>query len=175
MVKVVKDVDFKVAGFVKNEGSTPYFMLQRALPPGGKISFVDAHKVLGKKSGTSGEEFVKWLRSNVFPGSEWGFYNGDSAPFFTAAADVAPVAPPVSEESANGAGKVLKRDQKKQVSKGTEITASSIIEANFPQADVLIESCRSRDILKKALALSQHFSNKSEHMRKLMRRLEQVQ
>lgn len=170
--------EFKVKGYVKNEGTSAYFKLQRQLPPGTKLQFSDAFLSAGKKSGKDGEDFVKWMRENVFPGPEWGFYREGDVPFFSDTSkksqDVAPEAPVASEAEGLGAGKVLNRQRKNQ-GKKSEISPSTIIEAEFSQAKDLIDNCRSRDVLKKALTLSQHFSSKAEHMRHLMRRLEQVQ
>lgn len=170
--------EFKVPGFVKNESKEAFFKLQRSLPPGGKIKFSDAFLTIGSKSGLEGKEFIKWLRENVFPGTDWGFYSADDVPFFSETGkknqDVAPSVPPVSLEAGNGAGKVARRARPKGETKGVEITASKIIESEFPTAKTLIERCKSRAVLKKALSLSQTFANKDEHMRHLMKRLEQV-
>jgi len=169
---------FEVPGFVKNESNEAFFKLQRSLPPGGKIKFSDAFLTVGSKSGLEGKEFIKWLRENVFPGTGWGFYSADDVPFFSETSkknqDVAPSTPPVSLEAGNGAGKVARRARPKGETKGVEITASSIIEAEFSTAKTLIEKCKSRAVLRKALNLSQTFANKDDHMRHLMKRLEQV-
>lgn len=168
-----------VPGFVKNESNEAFFKLQRSLPPGGKIKFSDAFLTVGKKSGFEGKDFVRWLRENVFPGADWGFYSDDNVPFFSETGkknpDVAPTTPPVSLEAGKGAGRVERRVRSKgETKKGLEITASSIVEAEFPTAKTLIEKCKNRAVLKKALNLSQTFANKDEHMRHLMKRLEQV-
>lgn len=172
------DQEFKVRGYVKNEGAVAFFKLQRQLPPAARLSFSDAFLAVGKKSGKDGNEFIKWLRENIFPGPDWGFYKDENTPFFSdetkQTQDVAPEAPPVSEEAGLGAGKVLSR-QKQNTGKKSDITPSNIIDAEYSHAKDLIDNCRNRDVLKKALTLSQHFSNKGEHMRYLMRRLEQVQ
>jgi hypothetical protein len=172
------DKEFKVRGFVKNEGDSAYFKLQRQLPPQAKLSFSAAFLATGTKSGQEGEAFVKWLRENIFPGPEWGFYREEGIPFFSDTSaksrDVAPEAPPVSDTEGAGAGKVMSR-KKSSADRKVDITPSSIIDAEYSKAKELIETCRSKDVLKKALTLSQHFANKGEHMRHLMRRLEQVQ
>jgi hypothetical protein len=175
----MENKEFEVSGFVKNESNEAFFKLQRSLPPGGKIKFSDAFLTVGSKSGLEGKEFIKWLRENVFPGTNWGFYSEDDVAFFSETSknnqDVAPSAPPVSLEAGRGAGRVERRALSKgETKKGFEITASSIIEAEFPIAKTLIEKCKSRAILKKALNLSQTFANKDEHMRHLVKRLEQV-
>lgn len=170
--------ELEVPGFVKNESNEAFFKLQRSLPPGGKIKFSDAFLTIGSKSGLEGKEFVKWLRENVFPGPAWGFYSADDVPFFSEDSkknqDVAPAAPPVSLEAGKGAGRVERRVRSKGETKGVEITASKIIESEFPVAKTMIEKCKSRAVLKKALNLSQTFANKDEHMRHLIKRLEQV-
>lgn len=167
-----------VPGFVKNESEVAFFKLQRSLPPGGKIKFSDAFLTIGSKSGVEGKEFVKWLRENVFPGTDWGFYSADDVPYFSETTkinkDTAPVAPPVSSEAGRGAGRVARRTQPKGEEKKSTITASAIVEADFTTAKTLIEKCKQRSVLKKALNLSQTFANKDEHMRHLMKRLEQV-
>ena len=174
----MENKELEVSGFVKNESNEAFFKLQRSLPPGGKIKFSDAFLTVGSKSGLEGKEFVKWLRENVFPGTDWGFYSEDNVPFFSENnkknADVAPSAPPVSFEPGRGAGRIERRVRSKGETNGVEITASKIIESEFPTAKTLIEKCKSRAVLKKALNLSQTFANKDEHMRQLMKRLEQV-
>ena len=174
----MSDKEFGVRGYVKNEGTAAFFKLQRQLPPAAKLSFEDAFLAVGKKSGKDGNEFIKWLRENIFPGPDWGFYKDESTPFFSdenkQTQDVAPNAPISADEEGVGAGKVLSR-QKQNSGKKADITPSNIIDAEYSHAKNLIDKCRSRDVLKKALTLSQHFSNKGEHMRYLMRRLEQVQ
>lgn len=174
----MENKEFEVPGFVKNESNEAFFKLQRALPPGGKIKFSDAFLTVGSKSGLEGKEFIKWLRENVFPGTNWGFYSEEDVPFFSDTVkkdqDVAPSAPPVSLEAGRGAGRIERRVRSKGETKGVEITASKIIESEFPTAKTLIEKCKSRAVLKKALNLSQTFANKDEHMRHLMKRLEQV-
>ena len=57
---------------------------------------------------------------------------------------------------------------------GGSVTPSEIIEAPFDQARSLINKTRDRRILKRALALTQHFGAKEQHQRCIMKRLEQV-
>lgn len=161
-------------GFAKNEGRDAFFILQRQITPGGKIYFEDAYKTVGERSGKKeNATFVKWLRENYLYASHWAFYKDDEVPFFSAEeAEVVVEAPIKSDAPARGAGKVLKRESHDE--KGTAITPNEIIESEFPRAKVLIEKCNSRDILKKALSMSRHFSKKEEHMRHLMKRLERV-
>jgi hypothetical protein len=169
----------KFHGFVKNEGDRPRFILQRQIPQGAKVDFDSAYLSVGKKSGTEDEaEFVSWLRGNVLPGPEWGFYKEEGKPYFsTKVKDTAPDTPPPSKLPAKGAGKRMtkqKRRVKPVSGASTSVTAAQIIEADYNQATGLIDKCRERAVLKKALALTQHFSNKEKHMRYLMRRIEQV-
>lgn len=75
---------------------------------------------------------------------------------------------------AKGAGKIMRRSSQRQKSKGVEITAESMVTPDFPQAKLIIDDCRSRSELKKALNLSRHVSRKEEHMRYIHNRLQQV-
>jgi hypothetical protein len=54
------------------------------------------------------------------------------------------------------------------------VTPAAIIEAPYEQARGLIDKTRDRSVLKKALALTQHFGGKEKHMRHIMKRMEQV-
>lgn len=161
-------------GFAKNESRDAFFILQRQVIPGGTISFEDAYKAVGKKSGKKeNASFVKWLRENYLASPPWSFYKEEGVPFFSEKEETSVGEKAVeSVAPAKGAGLVLKRELGDE--KGTEITPSEIIESKFPRAKVLIEKCNSRETLKKALNMSRHFSQKEEHMRHLMRRLEQV-
>ncbi len=161
-------------GFVKNEGEKGVFTLQRRINPGTTLSFEDAYLTVGKKSGKKkGPSFVKWLRESHLTGNQWAFYRQEGAPYFTSE-EVEQGEEKVTEAvaPARGAGTVMKR--KATTVNKSSITPNTIIEADFPEAHDLIEKCADRTVLKKALALSQHFSKKDEHMRHLMRRLEQV-
>ena len=198
------DKVFDIAGYIVNEGREAYFKLQRRLPPGGKLSFDNAYRTVGAKAGVGGEEFLAWLKATVFAGPEWVFYNEDGSVFTpaenkdTTAATAfitgpvpeelkPPTAPPVQtepklptvveamdESPGKGAGKKLQRTNSNQVKKGTEITPSTIILAEYQTATGLIDACKSKTVLKKALALTKHFSNKEQHMRYILKRMEQV-
>jgi hypothetical protein len=158
-------------GFVKNESRDAFFVLQRPVPPGGKISLEDAYSVVGERSGKKQEAaFVRWLRDNYFKGSGWAFYREEGVPFFSEEEPVSEVKEAVVP--ARGAGKVMRRQSRG--SKGAEVTPKTIVEAPYDRAKVLIDKCTDRAVLRKALALTRHFSKKEEHMRYLMRRLEQV-
>ena len=162
-------------GFVKNEGPRGTFTLQRRLYPGSTLSFDDAYLTVGEKSGQKkGTEFVKWLRENCFPGDQWAFYKEEGVPYFTEeAAQGLKTSSEPSSAPARGAGRVMKRKQESG-EKGLAITSNAIIEATFPEAQTLINKCSNKSVLKKALNLSQHFAKKDEHMRQLMKRIEQV-
>ena len=135
-------------GYIQNEGTQAYFVCQRQIPPGGKVSFENIYKSVGKKSGmekTNSEgivlplapdqvlEFAEWIKTNVFSRGSWSYYVT-----------------------------------------GTTATAVSIIEAPYEEARGLIEKTSDRTVLKKALRAAQHFSHKDQHLRHLMKRLEQV-
>ena len=161
-------------GFVKNEGDKGIFILQRTLYPGAMLSFDEAYLSVGEKSGKKkGAPFVKWLRDNYLSATQWVFYKEDGIPYF-GQEELAEMIDPPAEVAlpAKGAGRVMRRNLND--AKGAAITASTIIEGPYTDAKVLIDKCADRNILKKALALSQHFSKKEEHMRHLMRRLQQV-
>jgi len=172
---MIKEKEYIIMkGFVKNEGERGVFTLQRRLNPGSTLSFDDAYLTVGEKSGKNkGPSFVKWLRESYLTGDQWVFYKQEGTPYFTSQQiEQVEEKPKEAVAPARGAGTVMKR-KASTVSKSS-ITPNTIIEASFPEAHDLIEKCADRNILKKALALSQHFSKKDEHMRHLMRRLEQV-
>jgi hypothetical protein len=185
-------------GYVQNNGSTPVFIAQRGVPQGASVDFEKLHLTYAKKSGFEELEpgFVQWLRDNVFSDTKvWGFYNFDGSEYEfatpekeekpapkkktarkkkAAAKKVEEVAEkPAPKKEARGAGKRLAR-KSTEARKGASITPSTIIEAEYTIAKPLIEKCNDREVLKKALTLSRHFSSKEQHMRHLMRRLEQV-
>ncbi len=161
-------------GFVKNEGEKGVFILQRTLYPGALLSFDEAYLSVGGKSGLkNGISFVRWLRDNYLSGAQWVFYKEEGVPYFSQEEMSEIEERPVEAVApAKGAGRVMRRHVND--AKGTEITANTIIEQPFTQAKVLIDKCGDRNVLKKALALSQHFSKKEDHMRHLMKRLQQV-
>lgn len=175
-------------GFVRNETGKAVFKAQRPLPPGAKLYFEDAYLVFENKSGKKkGASFVKWLRENVFPEEGWAFYKDEGVPFFaekktksaTSEKKTGPVDPVPESDApkqkvapAKGAGRKLVKKSKK-VSRNNN-TAAAIIEAELPQAKSLIGQTKDRQVLKKALSLSNHFANKEEHRRLIQRRLEEV-
>ena len=173
--KMIKEKEHIIMkGFVKNEGEKGVFTLQRRLSPGSTLSFDDAYLTVGEQSGKKkGPAFVKWLRETCLTGNQWAFYRKEGLPYFDSEEDEQIEEKPVSAGApAKGAGRIMRR-KVTEVDKGS-ITPHAIIEAPFPQAHDLIEKCSDRRVLKKALTLSQHFSKKDEHMRHLMRRLQQV-
>ena len=180
-------------GYVQNTGSQAYFILQRQVPPGGKISLEDAFLVVGKRSGleeSQVQEFVDFLKTEVLKKGHWSFFEDDGKPF--GAQKVAkkgsrkkePAEEPKPEVTSNrktsskksadarGAGRAMRRDLDESL--GTGVTPAAIIEAPYEQARTLIEKTKDRMVLKKALNLTKHFSNKEQHMRHILKRLEQV-
>jgi len=175
-------------GYVKNEGRQAYFVCQRQIPPGGSVELDDVYKSVGKKSGLEdGPEFVEWVKTNVFRRGSWGYYEDAGKPLGgqpvvkqAAPKKTAPKKPAVSAKGksskkakdAKGAGRALRRDVNE--AEGIIVTPAAIIEAPYEQARGLIEKTRDRTVLKKALALTQHFGGKEQHMRHIMKRMEQV-
>jgi len=188
----VKDLDLPITaegftGFVVNESLQAYFILQRQVPPGGKIKLSDAYLAVGRKSGKADEfAFAQWLQKHVLQRGRWGYYNQEGDVLIAKEAaevdaeekavdaerKVGLKTSPSRERDARGAGRVLRRNIND--AKGVEITPKAIIEAPYEEARALIEKSKDRSVLKKALALTQHFSHKEKHMRHLMRRIEQV-
>jgi len=156
-------------GFVKNEGNRPVFILQRSINPGFSISLEDAYTVVGKKSGKKrGVSFATWLRQGVFQDSIWEFYKEEGEAFF----DEEPVREATRTVPGAGAGKnMVRRDDAKTKD---AVTAQQIIESDLVIAKQLIDKCKDRTILKKALAATRHYSGKEGHMRYLLKRVEQV-
>jgi len=67
-------------GYVQNLGNSAYFVLQRQVPPLGKVKLEEAFKVVGKKSDLKEEqvvEFVQFLREKVLLRGDWGYFNSD--------------------------------------------------------------------------------------------------
>lgn len=185
-------------GYVKNEGTQAYFICQRQIPPGGSVELDDIYKSVGKKSGLENNlEFVSWVKTHVFKRGVWGYYEDvgkslgekpvveKAAPKKAAtkkaatkkAIDAKEVASKKRSsskrsEDAKGAGRALRRDANE--AKGISVTPATIIESPYKQAQVLIDKTRDKSVLKKALALSQHFGGKEQHMRYIMKRMEQV-
>jgi len=162
-------------GFAKNEGKEGFFKLQRSIPPGGKLTFEQAYLTIGKISGTKKDEsFVRWLKTNSLAGPEWVFYREEGVPFFSLEHPAEAVETPVVADTApgKGAGIAMKRKNKKTLD--SEITPSAIVEADPAHALELIEKCRDKTILRKAMNIASHLAHKEEHRRHLLRRLEQV-
>jgi len=182
-------------GYVQNASRQAYFVLQRQIPPGGKVQLEDAYKVVGKKSGleeTQVSEFVEFLRSDVLRRGAWSFFEEEGKPFAgknkskktskstseevaTNPDDTRISAKRTSQKagkSARGGGKALRRDSDE--AQGVTVTPAAIIEAPYDHARALIEKTKDRAVLKKALSLTKHFSGKEQHMRHLLQRLEQV-
>lgn len=161
-------------GFIVNEGERASFKLKKPLPPGSKLPLDYAYLTVGEKSGKKEDlSFVKWLRENYFPGEQWGFYKEDGVPYFSSEQDPSPTRPVSTTDTARGAGKALRRQQP-DLQKENKVAAKDIIESSPEQAKILIDKCSDRMELKKALQLSKHFSKKEQHMRYLIKRIEQV-
>lgn len=176
-------------GYIQNESTQAYFIVQRQIPPGGKVELADIYKSVGKQSGLEEDAtFVAWLRTDVFTKGTWGFYDHFGKPLGAkkkkAAEKTEAVASATEKSSATtsskkgkdavGAGRVLRRDPAAAVAKGTKITPAVIIDAPYDQARTLIEKCTDKSVLKKSLALTKHFAKKEQHMRHILKRLEQV-
>ncbi len=173
-------------GFIKNETNKAVFRLQRSIPVNGTVLLENAFLSVGEKSGKkTALSFAKYLKENHFPEEGWVFCKEDGSPLFkevskpkTKVGSKEPeVVVPVPKKRkkvtpGKGAGKKLTRN--KEANEVTEITAGAIIDAAIPQAKSLIAKTKDRGILKKALTLSSHFSNKEEHRRLVQRRLEEV-
>ena len=154
-------------GFIRNEGREVSFKLRKHIVQDAMLDFEYAYQVVGPDSGLKNNlAFVKWLKSKYFSEDHWGFYNEDGSPLSLGTSKVS------DDVQGKGAGQILKRDHFD--GKGTEITADTIISRPFSQAKILIDKCRDKSVLRKALNMSRHFSGKEEYMRALMRRLEQV-
>ncbi len=182
-------------GYVQNDGVSPKFVAQRAFPQAGRATFEQLHLTFARKSSCKSlnKEFIQWLRDNTFSDDFWSFHKADgtdykfappkSPPKVTSeiipatseaiAEAPQPVLPTEKKKPAKGAGRRMIRD-KSGVPKGVGITPGSIIESPFTSAKPMIDKCKDRSVLKKALTLTRHFSNKEEHMRHIVRRLEQV-
>jgi len=155
-------------GFVRNEGERPVFTLQRSVRPGQALSFDEAYKVVGAKSKKKpGLAFIKWLRKNVFQDPLWVFYKAEGEKLFTEEA-----AQQISSDGGKGAGINMRRKSEALQKKENEL--ENIITNPYIVSKVLIERCKDREVLKKALNLSKHITGKEAHMRHLIRRLEQV-
>jgi hypothetical protein len=156
-------------GFIKNESKRTVFVLQRPVNPGFSLTFEEAYEVVGKKSEKKrGSTFVNWLRDNYFQDSIWAFYKEEGVAYFE------DESPRKVERTTNaqGAGKnLVRRDDSHEA--GSNL-ALKIIESDITTARTLIDKCKDRSVLKKALAATKVRANKEAHMRHLIRRLEQV-
>lgn len=167
-------------GYIRNESTQAHFILQRQIPPGGRVQLDDVYKTVGKKSGLAeGPEFIAWVDESILTRGTWSFYGADDKPLQPKTKKVSAKKKLTSSKTssnaksdAKGAGRVLRRDPTN--ARGKEITPSTILEAPYEQARSIIEKCNDKSILRKALNGSKHFSGKEKHMRHLMKRLEQV-
>ena len=158
-------------GFIINEGISAQFKLQRQLYPGSRLSFDDAYSVVGKKSGKrKGPTFVKWLKETCLPSPDWVFYKAEGELFFEESEKLNVEV--VAVKPGKGAGVTMRR--KTELSKQASVGASELVEPDYSSAKELIDNCKSKAVLKKALALTRIKSNREQHMRHLMKRLEQV-
>jgi hypothetical protein len=171
-------------GYAQNLGNAAYFVLQRQVPPGGKVKLEDAFKVVGKKSGLTEDqtsEFVQFLKETVLLRGTWGYFD-DSGVSLDAPVVKGPKAKKVvnekistkKQDDAKGAGRNLRRADADDTGRGVEITPASIIEASYDDARTLIEKTKDRVVLKKALTLTKHFAGKEQHMRHILKKLEQT-
>jgi hypothetical protein len=156
-------------GFVKNESDRPVFVLQRAVNPGFSLTFDEAYVVVGEKSGKKkGSTFVNWLRDTYFQDSFWAFYKDEGEAYFEdeSPREVGRIHP------AQGAGKTqVRRDDAKEKE---QITAQLILESEIVVARQLIDKCKNKAVLRKALSASKQLAKKEAHMRYLIKRLDQV-
>jgi chemotaxis protein histidine kinase CheA len=178
-------------GFVKNNSDRAIFRAQRQFTMGGKVSFDALYASFGEASELGeGAKFVEYLRDRFFKEPIWGFYNEDGSPYFKEKKSAAPKAPEEAPKKkvarkktaakkkaakkapAKGAGRRLKKDTDRVTA--SQIDAGAIINAELTQAKAMIEQTNDRGILKRALTLSNHLSQKEDHRRLIQRRLEQV-
>jgi hypothetical protein len=157
-------------GYVQNESNQAYFIVQRQIPPGGKVELTEIYKSVGKQSGLE---------------EDWAFYDHFGKPFGAKKTAKKKTNEALQKETtssttsskkskdAAGAGRTLRRDSS-AVTKGAKITPATIIDAPYDQARTLIEKCTDKTVLKKSLALTKHFAKKEQHMRHIIKRLEQV-
>ena len=182
-------------GYIQNEGTQAYFVCQRQIPPGGKVQLDDVYKSVGSNSGLEdGLSFVDWVKSNVFRRGTWGYYEEEGKPLGGIPTKTVPkkAAPKKAapkkrvksesagtsskkEKDAKGAGRPMRRDARDTHDvTGRNVTPSDIIEAPYDHARSLIDKTKDRIVLRKALNLTKHFSGKEQHMRHIVKRLEQV-
>jgi hypothetical protein len=156
-------------GFVKNESDRTLFVLQRAINPGFSLTFDEAYVVVGEKSGKNkGSTFVNWLRETYFQDPVWAFYKDEGESYFEEEA----IGNRPRTGTARGAGKnLVRRDDARADGRAL---ALKILDSELVTAKALIDKCKDRSVLKKALAASKLRAGKEAHMRHLIRRLEQV-
>ena len=156
-------------GFVKNESDRTLFVLQRSINPGFSLTFDEAYVVVGEKSGKNkGSTFVNWLRETYFHDPLWAFYKDEGEDYF----EEEDTGARTRITSAQGAGKnLIRRDDAREDSRALIL---KILDSEIVTAKTLIDKCRDRSVLKKALAASKLRAGKEAHMRHLIRRLEQV-
>jgi len=177
-------------GYLQNTSARGYFTLQRQIQPGGKVQLEDAFKSIGHQSGleeTQVTEFIEFLQNQVLVKGSWEYFEAEGKPFGaktpakkTPAKKATPKKKAASDKGkspkkandAKGAGRALRRDINE--AQGITVTPAAIIDAPYDQARGLIEKTNDRSVLKKALALTQHFGGKERHMRHLMKRMEQI-
>ena len=59
-------------GYIQNESTRARFIVQRQIPPGGKVSFENIYKSVGKKSGLEEDvKFVEGSRDTIFIKGLW--------------------------------------------------------------------------------------------------------
>lgn len=186
-------------GFVRNNSDRAIFRAQRQFTQGGRVSFDALYASFGEASELSeGTKFVEYLRDRFFKEPIWGFYNEDGSSFFKekksaapkdseeapkkvakkkaarkkAARKKAPAKKAAKKDPGKGAGRKLRKDTTKVVA--SQIDAGAIINAELIQAKAMIDKTNDRGVLKRALTLSNHLSQKEDHRRLIQRRLEQV-
>jgi len=173
-------------GFVKNETNRSIFKLQRPLPINGILSLDNAYLTVGERSGLKkGVAFAKWLKENYFSADGWNFYKEEGVPFFkedreTAVEvkkgepEVVVSVPKVRKKVTPGKGAGKKFTRTKDANERAKVTSGLIVESSIEDAKSLINNTNDRKILKRALSMTNHFSNKEEHRRLVMKRLEEV-
>ncbi len=168
-------------GYLQNEGERPRFILQRQINPGGKVLFEDAYKSVGKRSGLDeGPAFVEWLRDTVLTRGEWGYYKREGTIFkfkekaVSKSGEGTAKTSSKKSEDARGAGRVMRRDTSETRTARAEITPADLINVEYAEAKKLIDKTRDKSVLRKALAMTHHFSKKEAHQRHLMQRISQV-
>ncbi len=155
-------------GYVQYSGSSSKFTAQRSWPSGKKVDFEQLHLTFAKNSGFNKLEpgFIGWLKENIFKTSDWSFHNVDGSvleysplveeeEFVTkkkaatrkkntrkkkSTLKVEKEPTSVVRKDARGAGRKMVR-KGVTPAKGFVITPTNIIEADYTEAKVLIETC----------------------------------